>query len=249
MLAYLRAENAYFEAAMAPHQPLIDTLFQEMRGRIKEDDSSVPVRDGDWLYWWAFQPGAQYRSWYRQPGRAAATEQLIFDEPAEAEGKQYFRLGALEVSPDGRYAATMVDDDGSERFKLRIRDLATGRDIETVTEVGIGAAGLDRRQPGDRLHRGQRELAQLPRPAAPARRAAPRTTHALRGDRERRLHGRRRPHPGPQLHLHHDRREQSRTRSASCPPTIPRPTPVLIARAPAEHPNIRSMPATASCGS
>ena len=67
MLSYLRAENAYFDAAMAPHQPLIDTLFQEMRGRIPEDDSSVPVRDGDYLYWWAFAPGAQYRAWYRRP--------------------------------------------------------------------------------------------------------------------------------------------------------------------------------------
>ena len=69
MLSYLRAENAYFEAAMAPHRPLIETLFQEMRGRIPEDDSSVPQRDGDWLYWWAFTPGAQYRTWYRRPVR------------------------------------------------------------------------------------------------------------------------------------------------------------------------------------
>ncbi|WP_114953548.1 S9 family peptidase [Sphingosinicella terrae] len=141
VLSYLRAENAYFEAAMAPHRPLVDTLFQEMRGRIPEDDSSVPVRDGDWLYWWAFQPGAQYRTWYRRPASSpeqAGEPQLIFDEPAEAQGKQYFVLGALEISPDGRYAAIMVDDDGSERFQLRIRELATGRDIETVTEVGIG---------------------------------------------------------------------------------------------------------------
>ncbi len=139
VLSYLRAENSYFEAAMAPHGALIETLVQEMRGRIVEDDSSVPVRDGDWLYWWAFQPGAQYRIWYRRPVFSGGVpEQAIFDEPAEAQGKQYFRLGALEVSPDGRYAATMVDDDGSERFQLRIRDIATGRDIETVTEVGIG---------------------------------------------------------------------------------------------------------------
>ena len=138
VLSYLRAENAYFEAAMAPHQPLIETLFQEMRGRIPEDDSSVPVRDGDWLYWWAFQPGAQYRSWYRRPA-AGGDQQLIYDEPAEAANRQYFRLGALEVSPDGRHAAIMVDDDGSERFQLRIRDLASGRDVETVTEVGIGS--------------------------------------------------------------------------------------------------------------
>jgi len=137
VLNYLRAENSYFEAAMAPHQPLIETLFQEMRGRIPEDDSSVPVRDGAFEYWWAFQPGAQYRTWYRRPAGGGA-EQVIFDEPREAEGKQYFRLGAMEVSPDGRYAAILVDDDGSERFQLKIRDLTTGQDIETVTEVGIG---------------------------------------------------------------------------------------------------------------
>jgi len=137
VLSYLRAENAYFEAAMAPHRPLIETLFQEMRGRIPEDDSSVPQRDGDWLYWWAFQPGAQYRTWYRRPA-AGGAQQLVFDEPAEAQAKQYFRLGAMAVSPDGRYAATLVDDDGSERFQLRIRDLSTGRDVETVSEVGIG---------------------------------------------------------------------------------------------------------------
>ena len=81
VLNYLRAENAYFEAAMAPHQPLIETLFQEMRGRIPEDDSSVPVRDGAFEYWWAFQPGAQYRTWYRRPA-AGGDQKLVFDEPA-----------------------------------------------------------------------------------------------------------------------------------------------------------------------
>jgi len=138
VLAYLEAENRYFEQAMAPHQALIDTLFEEIKGRIKDDESSVPVRDGAYFYWWAFRPGAEYRSWYRRPVEGGE-EQLIFDEPAEAEGKTYFQLGALEVSPDGRLAAILVDDEGSERFKLRIRDLATGRDVETVTEVGIGS--------------------------------------------------------------------------------------------------------------
>ena len=137
VLDYLKAENAYFETAMAPHQALVETLFQEMRGRIKEDDASVPVKDGEWLYRWAFMAGAQYRTWYRRPV-AGGAEQIIFDEPAEAEGKQYFRLGAMEVSPDGHYAAILVDDNGSERFQLKIRDLASGREIETVTEVGIG---------------------------------------------------------------------------------------------------------------
>ncbi|HEY7810245.1 MAG TPA: S9 family peptidase [Allosphingosinicella sp.] len=137
VLSYLKAENAYFEAAMKPHQPLINTLFEEMKGRQKEDESSVPLRDGAYLYWWAFKPGAQYRTWYRKPVVGGA-DQVIFDEVAEAEGKEYFRLGAMNVSPDGKLAATLVDDNGSERFDLRIRDLATGKDIETVTEVGIG---------------------------------------------------------------------------------------------------------------
>jgi oligopeptidase B len=95
------------------------------------------MRDGEFLYWWAFTPGAQYRTWYRRPA-AGGDDQVVFDEPVEAEGKDYFRLGALEPSPDGRLLATLVDDNGSERFHLRIRDLATGKDIETVTEVGIG---------------------------------------------------------------------------------------------------------------
>jgi len=136
VLAYISAENDYFDAAMAPHQKLIDTLFEEMKGRIKEDDSSVPVRDGAFLYWWAFEQGAQYRQWYRKPV-GGGPNQLIFDEAAEAEGKDYFRLDELEVSPDARLIATMVDDEGSERFKLRVRDLETGQDIETVTEMGI----------------------------------------------------------------------------------------------------------------
>jgi oligopeptidase B len=137
VLAYLRAENAYFEAAMAPHRALVDGLFEEMKGRIEEDESSVPQRDGDWLYWWAYAPGAQYRTWYRKPVGGGGDE-VVLDEAAEAEGKDYYRLGSIAVSPDGRLAATLADDNGSERFKLRIRDIAAGTDLETVTEVGIG---------------------------------------------------------------------------------------------------------------
>ena len=137
VLDYLKAENTYFEAAMAPHAALIEGLFQEMKGRIKEDDSSPPLKDGNWLYWTAFKEGTQYRLWYRR-AITGGDDQLIFDENAEAEGKDYFRLGAFAVSPDGSKLATLVDDDGSERFKLVVRDLATGENGETVTAVGIG---------------------------------------------------------------------------------------------------------------
>ena len=138
VLAYLKAENAYFDAAMKPHAALTETLFQEMKGRIKEDDASVPIRDGDHLYWSAFKTGSQYRDWYRKQV-TGGPDQLIYSENEEAKGKEYFRLGGFATSPDGKLLATLVDDDGSERFKLVIRSLATGKTLETVTKVGIGS--------------------------------------------------------------------------------------------------------------
>ena len=137
ILGHLAAENAYFEAAMAPHAGLVDTLFEEMKGRLKQDESSVPVKDGDWLSWWAFKPGEQYRRWYRRAATGGPDE-LILDEPALAEGKAYFRLGALVQSPDGRLLAYAIDDNGSERFTLRIRDLATGADLPDTIAGTLG---------------------------------------------------------------------------------------------------------------
>jgi len=135
VLSYLEEENAFFEAAMQPRKALTDRLFEEMKGRIKEDDSSVPQKDGDYIYWRAFEVGAQYRKWYRKPvaaGDDSAQDQLILDEPALAQGHDYFRLGALSVSPDGRYLAYAIDNDGSERFEARIKDLFTGEILPEV---------------------------------------------------------------------------------------------------------------------
>ena len=138
ILAHLKAENAWFEAAMAPHQPLIDTIFEEMKGRIKQDDASVPAKDGNWLYWRAFETGGQYRKWWRRPV-AGGPDQLLLDEPALAAGKGYFRLGAISVSEDGRWLAYATDDDGSERFTARIRDLTTGEDLPDLIPDTMGA--------------------------------------------------------------------------------------------------------------
>ena len=74
-----------------------------MKGRIKEDESSVPIRDGDLLYWWAFKPGAQYRTWYRKPVGGGG-DQVMFDEPAEAEGTRIFPARRARGQP-GRQAA------------------------------------------------------------------------------------------------------------------------------------------------
>ncbi len=132
VLAHLAAENAWFEARMAPHRDTVEALFREMRARIKEADKSVPQKDGDWLYWSEFEEGGEYRKWWRRPVAApddGSADQLILDEPALAEGKDYFRLGALSVSRDGRLLAYSVDDNGSERFTVRIKDLLTGEHL------------------------------------------------------------------------------------------------------------------------
>ena len=125
ILSHLEAENAWFEARMKPHQPLIDELFTEMRGRIKEADTSVPQKDGDWLYWIEFEEGAEYKKWWRRPVKGGP-DALILDEVALAEGLEYFRLGAMSVSKSGKLLAYAVDDNGSERFTARIKDLTTG---------------------------------------------------------------------------------------------------------------------------
>jgi oligopeptidase B len=102
-----------------------------MKGRIKEDDSSVPQKDGDWLYWTAFETGGQYRKWWRKPV-AGGPDELILDEPTLAEGKEYFRLGAFSVSNDATLLAYAIDDNGSERFEVRVKNLTTGEHLPDV---------------------------------------------------------------------------------------------------------------------
>ena len=166
VLAYLEAENAYFDAMMAPHRPLVDRLYEEMKARIKEDEASVPQKDGDWLYWTAFETGGQYRKWWRKP-IAGGPDELLLDEPALAEGKEYFRLGAFAVSNDGSKLAYAIDDNGSERFTIHVKDLATGdllpdtipgmlSDIVwTADDTGFlyGLANKEWRTDNARLHR------------------------------------------------------------------------------------------------
>lgn len=131
VLAYLEAENAYFETVMAPLKPLTDRINAEMRGRINEDEETVPQKDGDWLYWTGFDMGGQYRKWWRRPVTGGPDE-LLLDEPALAEGHEYFRLGAFAVSNDGTKLAYAIDDSGAERFEIRVKDLATGEHLPEV---------------------------------------------------------------------------------------------------------------------
>ncbi|WP_406818600.1 S9 family peptidase [Novosphingobium ovatum] len=133
VLAHLEAENAWFAAHMAGQQDRIDALFKEMRARIKEADKSVPQKDGDHLYWIEYEEGAEYKKWWRKPVDGGPDE-LILDEVALAQGHEYFRLGAISVSADGRLLAWSVDDNGSERFTARIKVIATGEMLPDVIE-------------------------------------------------------------------------------------------------------------------
>lgn len=165
VLDYVKAENAWFEQNMAPRKAQIDTLFEELKGRVKEDDSSVPQKDGDYLYWTEVAEGKEYRLWYREPV-AGGDKQLMLDENVLADGKDYFRLGAFSVSDSGRYLAYSYDDNGSERFTARIKDLETGDLLDDVipetlsgliwvkddTGIVYGKANANWRTDNARLH-------------------------------------------------------------------------------------------------
>jgi oligopeptidase B len=125
VLEYLDAENRYADAIMRDTEGLQEQLYQEMRGRIKETDLSVPERLDDWYYYSRTKAGGQYPIYcrHRRPG---GPEEVLLDQNPMAEGLGYFRLGAFEVSPDHRLLAYSVDTTGSETFTLYVKDLATG---------------------------------------------------------------------------------------------------------------------------
>lgn len=136
--AYLEAENAYAANAMADVEGLRLTLFKEMRGRIKEDDSTVPTPDGPYAYASRYEHGAEHPMVVRTP-RAGGREQVLLDANSMAAGKAYFRLGGFDHSPDHSLIAYSVDDKGSEYFTVRLRDAETGIDLPDVIEETGGS--------------------------------------------------------------------------------------------------------------
>jgi oligopeptidase B len=131
MLAYLEAENAYADAAMAPLRPLQDKVYEEIVGRIKQDDSSVPYRERGWWYYSRFETGQDYPIHARRAdigGRydEAAPEQVLLDVNAMAAGKDYFSVGDYETSQDNTLLAWAEDDVGRRQYTIRFRNLATG---------------------------------------------------------------------------------------------------------------------------
>ena len=152
-LAYLRAENAYAEAWLAPHAELKEALYQEMYSRIQQDDDSVPMRKGDWWYSLRTRQGEQYPIYLRRravgAGRAFdpdGRDETLLDLNEMARGKAFLRLGLTAVSRDATRLAYTVDHTGGRDFALHVKSLDEGAiDTWSVEQVSSATWANDSR--------------------------------------------------------------------------------------------------------
>jgi oligopeptidase B len=126
LIEYLLAENTYLDEMLGHTQPLQEQLFLEMKARIKEDDNTVPERRGDYFYYQRTETGKQYPIYCRKKNIPEATEEILVDQNALAEGKGFCRIGAFAISPDQEKLAYSVDPDGSEKCVIYIKNLVSG---------------------------------------------------------------------------------------------------------------------------
>ena len=135
---HLQKENVLADAMLAPTVPLQETLVAEMRGRIKEEDASVPAADGAFSYFTRYRDGGQHPSICREP-RGGGVGEILIDGDALAVGKAFFRLGAAAHSPDHRLLAWSADETGAELFTVRVRDLDRLAELPDVVPETAGA--------------------------------------------------------------------------------------------------------------
>lgn len=131
IIAYLKEENAYYQSFLKPNMPLVDTLFNEFKGRTDEQETSVPYVSNGYEYQWYFRAGEEYRTRSRK-NLTTGDEAVFMDETALSQGKDYFVIGDWDISPDNRYLAYTYDTDGDERYQLCIKDLETGEYLDDV---------------------------------------------------------------------------------------------------------------------
>ena len=140
VVAYLEAENAYLDTVMSGTEALQEKLYNEMRGRIKESDESVPMfRDG-YYYYTRTEEGKEYYKYCRKKGSLDAPEELLFDVDEMAKGYSYYSLGSVSISPDTRIAAFSVDTVSRRQYTIYFKDLETGNIIgEAISNTGGSA--------------------------------------------------------------------------------------------------------------
>jgi len=126
IIKYLEAENAFTEGHMGKHKAFADALYNEMLGRIKQTDLSVPVRMGDYWYFTKTEEGKQYPTYLRSRDKDGKDAQVLLDQNEMAKGHKYFAIGAFEPSDDGSLLAFSTDTTGYRQYTLQIKDLRTG---------------------------------------------------------------------------------------------------------------------------
>jgi oligopeptidase B len=123
VLAYLQAENAFRERSTRAAKPLEDALYDEIYGRLKQDDSTVPYRKNGYWYSTRFERGQEHPIFVRRKGSLEAPEEILLDANLHAVGHAYYRIGAMEISPDSEWLAFCEDTTGRRQFTLRFKDL------------------------------------------------------------------------------------------------------------------------------
>jgi oligopeptidase B len=147
VLAHLRAENAYTDAVLSPIQPLIESLYGEMVGRLKQDDASVPIRHRGYWYQLHYEPRREYPIYTRRldvAGEPQGEVEVLLDCNELAAGHPFFQLGGYEVSPDNRLLAYAVDTVGRRQYQIHVRDLTKGELYpEVIYNAEPGVAWTD----------------------------------------------------------------------------------------------------------
>ncbi|WP_201288785.1 S9 family peptidase [Polaribacter septentrionalilitoris] len=137
---YLEEENAYFDAITNPTKNFQDNLFEEMKGRIKEDDASVPYKSNGYFYITRYEKGKQYPIYSRKKEHLEAKEEVLFDVNTMAKGFDYYQLGGLNVSPDNKLAVFATDTVSRRQYFLRIKNLETGEIYKDIIENTTGGS-------------------------------------------------------------------------------------------------------------
>lgn len=140
VIDYLNSENQYYEEMTAHTKGLKNLLFEEMKGRIKEDDSSVPYFFNGYWYITRFETGKDYPIYARKKGSLTAKEEILFDCNEMAKGHSYFQLGGVSISPDNKYASFGVDIIGRRIYTIQVKNLQTGKLFEDKIENTTGSS-------------------------------------------------------------------------------------------------------------
>lgn len=140
IIKYLNDENAYTDSFMSPHKGLTETLYKEMLGRIKQDDTSVPYKKGEYWYSNKTFEGKQYPVFLRSKTKDMKDAETLLDQNEMAKGFEYFAIGEFDVSDDGNLLAFSTDTTGYRQYTLQIKDLKTGKVLSDKIERVTSAA-------------------------------------------------------------------------------------------------------------